>query len=140
MRRSVLAVTFLFFASFSFAQADTVQLKQAVQALDRALLAKDTLMLVELLDDKVTFGHSNGWVETKQDILRDLRTGYLSYEKLESSNYKITEDNDWVSVRMNVAASGKVNEKPFDLKLYVLQVWKRVKNDWKLIARQSAKL
>ncbi len=123
-----------------FAQADTVSLKEAVLQLDRALLQKDTVILLEILDQKVSFGHSNGWTETKQDIIRDLSSGYLLYEKLETSNMEITTGKKWASVRMKVGAKGVVNKKAFDLQLYVLQVWLKERNRWKLIARQSTKL
>ena len=115
-------------------------MKHSVAALDRAMLQKDTVALVKLLHTNVTYGHSNGWVETKPDVIRDLQTGYLVYDKLDASDMKIMAGEGWASVRMKLNAKGKVNNKDFDLQLHVLQVWKRVKKGWQLIARQSTKV
>jgi hypothetical protein len=136
----VVAFLLLFTYAASYAQADTIELRNSVAALDKALLAKDSVVLMRLLHPQVTYGHSNGWVETRQDVIRDLRTGYLVYEKFESSNIRITTGDDWASVRMNALAKGEVNKKAFEMQLYVLQVWKKMKNGWQLISRQSAKL
>ena len=136
----MLTFLLLFVCFKSYCQTDTIQLKWAVVTLDKALMEKDSTVLLRLLHPQLTFGHSNGWVETKGDIIKDISSGYLQYEKLETTNVSIVTGNDWASVRMNVVAKGVVNEKPFDLQLYVLQVWKRMKNGWQLIARQSAKL
>ena len=130
----------LFVCFKSYCPTDTIQLKLAVVTLDKALMEKDSTVLLRLLHPQLTFGHSNGWVETKRDVIKDISSGYLQYETLETTNISIVKGNDWASVRMNVLAKGVVMEKPFDLQLYVLQVWKRMKNGWQLIARQSAKL
>lgn len=140
MKVNVVSLLLLFVPFVLFAQTDTVSLKETVVKLDRALLQKDTVILLDILDQKVSFGHSNGWTETKQDIIKDLSSGYLLYEKLETSNIEITTGRKWASVRMKVSAKGIVNKKAFDLQLFVLQVWIKEKNKWKLIARQSTKL
>ncbi len=140
MKRYFVSLLLLFVSFVSFAQEDTVSLKEAVVQLDQALLHRDTVILLDILDQKVSFGHSNGWTETKRDIISDLSSGYLYYEKLETSNLEITTGKKWASVRMKASAKGIVNKKAFDLQLFVLQVWIKEKNRWKLIARQSTKL
>ncbi len=140
MKIYFVSLLLLFVSVISFAQADTVSLKEAVVQLDQALLQKDTVILLDILDRKVSFGHSNGWTEGKKDIISDLSSGYLYYEKLETFNLEISTGKKWASVRMKVGAKGIVNKKSFDLQLYVLQVWIKEKNKWKLIARQSTKL
>jgi len=138
--KAILLLLLLFGNIVAFGQKDTVALKENVRRLDAALLSKDSVELVKLLDDEVTFGHSNGWVESKADVFRDLRTGNLVYEKIETSDVRINGDNDWASVRLIVNVKGTVNTKGFEMKLHVLQVWKRVKGEWRLIARQSTKI
>ncbi len=123
-----------------FAHRDTVELKKVVDALDKALLAKDISVLVKLLHPKATYGHSNGWVETTDEVIKDIRTGYLVYEKLETTNTSFVVEKDWATVRMRVAVKGMVKDTPFEMQLYVLQVWKRMKSGWQLVARQSAKV
>jgi hypothetical protein len=136
-----IATVLLFFIYVgSFAQADTIALRNAVVALDKALLANDSIVLMKLLHPQVTYGHSNGWVETRGDVIKDLRTGYLVYENIESSNIRTTRGDDWASVRLNAYVKGSVSQKAFEMQLYILQVWKKMKSGWQLIGRQSGKL
>jgi len=134
-------LAFLLLISHSaFTQVDTTELSKAVQQLDRALLGKDTIVLHQLLADKVTFGHSNGWIQSKADVIKDLASGKLVYEAINRSNVSYSGTSKWKSVRMNVAVNGRLNEKAFTMQLHVLQVWLKHKRNWKLVARQSAKI
>lgn len=120
---------------------DSVSLKQAVAGLDKALLSKDTAALNLYLDKKLNFGHSNGWVQTKEDVRKDFASGKLRYDKFETTDVKIVAiDKEWATVVMKVAAAGVVNEKEFSLSLHVMQVWKKDKKGWQLLSRQSAKI
>jgi hypothetical protein len=70
-----------------------------------------------------------------------LSTGYLVYTKIESRNIRLTGEKDWASVRYEANVKGLMNYyTPFELKLHILQVWKRVKGKWRLVARQSTKV
>ena len=123
------------------AQADSVSLKDALSKLDRALLNKDEKSLKQLLHNNVSYGHSNGWVQTKNDIVSDLKSGKLIYNKIENSSVTIVAQNkNWATIRTNTDAEGEVDHKAFQLKLHVLQVWMKTKQGWQLLARQSTKL
>jgi hypothetical protein len=131
----------LFFLSLTgFAQVDSVLLKEAMTKLDKALIEKDSVVLKQLLHADVGYGHSNGWVQTKKDVLQDARTGYLVYKSLINEKVSISVNEKWASVRTTTKAVGIRDGKDFDLTLHVLQVWVKTKNGWKLVARQSAKL
>lgn len=135
-----LVLSFFLVNTVSFGQVDTLQLKENLRRLDASLISKDSIEIGKLLDEKVTFGHSNGWIESKADVLKDISGGYLVYDKIESADLRIISDKGWASVRMNANVKGTVNSKGFDMKLHILQVWRRVKGEWKLIARQSTKI
>ena len=53
-----------------FAQMPNID--RAIAAFDKALVNKDSTELIELLSDDVTYGHSNGWVQTKKEVIGDL--------------------------------------------------------------------
>lgn len=138
--RIVVTIVWLCISICSFAQADTVVLKEAMAKLDRALIEKDTTILKTLLHADASYGHSNGWVETKKDVLSDLVSGLLTYKSLINDKVSLVVNEKWASARMTTKATGVREGKDFDLTLHVLQVWIKTKNGWKLIARQSAKL
>lgn len=131
----------LFFISLvSIAQIDSVGLKSAMQKLDKALLAKDEAVLKQVLHKEVSYGHSNGWIQSKDDILNDFRSGKLVYNKIENSSAGIVKiSNKWATVKTNTNAEGVVNGAAFKLTLHIMQVWVNTKKGWQLYARQSAK-
>jgi Domain of unknown function (DUF4440) len=139
--RYILTICFLFVTVFSFAQVDSVSLKEAMSNLDKALINKDEKTLTQLLNADVSYGHSNGWVQTKTDIINDLKSGKLSYDKLENISEGIVAiNNNWATVRTTTNAEAKMNGNVIQLKLHILEVWLKTKNGWQLIARQGVKL
>ena len=138
---TVLFVLFLLIAKSSFAQIDSVGLKNAMQQLDKALLQKDETVLKSVLHKDLSYGHSNGWIQSKSDILNDFASGKLTYSKIENNSSAIIVINkDYATVKTNTNAEGAVNGTAFNLKLHIMQFWIKTKKGWQLIARQSTKL
>ena len=139
--RFFLTIILFFISWIVVAQVDSVELKNAMQKLDKALLEKDSLILAAVLHKEVSYGHSNGWVQTKKDLWSDFVSGKLIYKKIENNSSAIAAiSKKWATVRMNTAAEGTGNGKNFNMTLHVLQVWMKTKEGWQLFARQSAKL
>ena len=136
--RILLFVTLLFVHTAVFAQ--TSFLKEAVSKLDKALVSKDTVTLKQLLHKNLSYGHSNAWVENKQEVISDLVSGKLSYLKIESRDQKWETDKDWATVRSTTEIRFKLDGKEGELKMHVLQVWMKTNKGWQLLARQSTKL
>jgi len=132
----------LFFTNLiAVAQVDSVGLKDAMQKLDKALLQKDEVVLKSVLHKDVSYGHSNGWIQSKEDILNDFKSGKLTYNKIENNSSAIVRiDKKFATVKTNTNAEGSVNGTAFKLTLHVMQFWIKTKKGWQLIARQSAKL
>ena len=124
----------------SLAQADSLILKTAVQKLDKALVQKDEVVLQTVLHKNISYGHSNGWVQNKTDVLNDFISGKLDYRNIESNGFSILDmTKNRATVKMNSNAEGTVNGNSFKLNLHVLQVWLKTKKGWQLYSRQSAK-
>lgn len=132
----------LFFTNLvAVAQVDSVGLKDAMQKLDKALLQKDEVVLKSVLHNDLSYGHSNGWIQSKDDILNDFKSGKLTYNNLENNSSAIVRINKkYATVKTNTNAEGSVNGTAFKLTLHVMQFWIKTKKGWQLIARQSAKL
>ncbi|MCR6721437.1 MAG: nuclear transport factor 2 family protein [Chitinophagaceae bacterium] len=141
MKRVLLLLLTIGLLETTTAQNDSIELRTAVMKLDQALLQKDSVALDKLLDKHLSFAHSNGWTQSKPDVLADFRSGKLHYASLETDSIQfrmLTKDLATIMLRVN--ASGRVGEKEFSLKLAVMQVWKKDKKGWQLFARQSAKV
>ena len=67
----------------TFAQSTT---ERVVLELSRKkfdwLIGKQADSLNRVLDEKVLYIHSNGWVQNKKEILDDMRSGKLVYQKV----------------------------------------------------------
>jgi len=133
-----IAIIVLLISSVSFGQ--TSFLKDAVSKLDKALIEKDTATLKQLLHKNLTYGHSNGWVETKDDVVKDLSSGKLVYYTIKSDSIAWKTDANWASMRSKTKVEVSVNNNRTELNLHVLQVWLKTNKGWQLIARQSTKL
>ena len=140
MKKLLFGSLVLFLFNSSFAQIDSVGLKNAMQQLDKALLQKDETVLKSVLHKDLSYGHSNGWIQSKSDILNDFTSGKLTYSKIENNSSAIIVINkDYATVKTNTNAEGVVNGTAFNLKLHIMQFWVKTKRGWQLIARQSAK-
>jgi len=141
MKKLLFGFLVLFLFNGSFAQIDSVGLKNAMQQLDKALLQKDETVLKSVLHKDLSYGHSNGWIQSKSDILNDFTSGKLTYNKIEnSSSAIIVITRDYATVKTNTNAEGVVNGTAFKLTLHIMQFWIKTKKGWQLIARQSTKL
>ena len=141
MKKLLFGSLVLFLFNSSFAQIDSIGLKNAMQELDKALLQKDKAGLKLVLHDDLSFGHSNGWIQSKSDILNDFASGKVTYNKIENNSLAIVKINKkYATVKTNTNAEGVVNGTAFKLTLHIMQFWIKTKKGWQLIARQSAKL
>jgi len=129
----------LFTVSSAFAQ-ETYEFDTSVAyQLDEALIRKDTTMLSGLLHANLTMGHSNGWLETKPDLLQTLASGELTYKTiLKSSAVTVFHQSDSLAVtRRNIDVNGLLQENAFEVQLNVMEIWIFENNRWQLLARQS---
>ena len=136
-------ITCLFFISnevLALSKPLTKSIDSAVFSLDRALLAKDTVSLKHLLDDNITYGHSNGWIETKKEVVSDLFSGKLTYKQINVTSKDIKVNKGIAVVRMKAEVDVVVGGTPVQLKLNILQVWHWRHRHYVLVARQSVKI
>ena len=141
MKKLLFGSLVLFLFNSSLAQIDSIGLKNAMQQLDKALLQKDETVLKSVLHQDLSYGHSNGWVQSKSDVLNDFISGKLTYSKIENnSSAIIVITKEYATVKTDTNAEGAVNGTAFNLKLHIMQFWIKTKKGWQLIARQSTKL
>jgi Domain of unknown function (DUF4440) len=137
MRKILLFV--LFFTYTVLHAQDTSGVKQAVDRFEEALVKKDTVSIKKLLHEKSLFGHSNGWVQNKDEVLRDMVSGYLVYNKIDQQSVSIRVDKKYAVVKEWMEVTGNRGGTDFTVRLFVLQQWIKTKKGWQLWIRQSAK-
>ena len=99
----------------------------------------DSLGMV--LDDKLVYIHSNGWTESKTDLLSDLNTGKLIMNKVTVNEAKADYVNDnTVIVHAKGVFNVMIEKKPVDVNLYYTEVYIKKKKSWLLVSRHASKL
>jgi hypothetical protein len=140
MKKLLFGFLVLFLINSSFGQIYSIGLKNSMQQLDKALLQKDEMILQSVLHKDLSYGHSNGWIQSKADIVNDFSSGKLTYDRIENnSSAIIIISKKYATVKTNTNAEGAVNGTSFKLTLHIMQFWIKTKKGWQLIARQSAK-
>jgi hypothetical protein len=120
--------------------AEQSQVMMKMLSLKNSLIGKDSVTLSGLLADDVTYGHTNGLIQTKAQLVRSVMGGEQDYKSIEPSNMNIRIYENTGVVTMNSKVSMNYQNKPLEMNMFVTLVWIKNNNDWKLVARQSVKL
>jgi Domain of unknown function (DUF4440) len=108
--------------------------------LHMALEKEDYPKLKKYLHKDLAYTHSNGWTETKKELIENLKTDVLVYRKitLDSIQWRHYADSSVASFRSDVDVS--LREKPIKISLQVEQCWIKKGKRWLLIRRKSSKI
>jgi hypothetical protein len=132
----------LLFSSIVFGFAQSKQEKEVLEV-SRAkfnwLVNKNIDSLQFVLDDRLTYIHSNGWVQSKKELIDDLLSEKLTYDKIEvlESSVRLYSKSAVVTGKGKFVASLSGTTNTFDLtytETYVLQ-----KREWKLVSRHASR-
>jgi hypothetical protein len=132
-------ILFFFVPAFVNAQTDEEKLIVAVKAFHQDLVKKNTVSLNQVTDKALNYGHSNGWIETKTEMIKNLETGHLGYLSYKEDSIVVTLNGTMANVRFNADIEATLDGVPATYRLKVLEVWVRKGKRWVLFARQSVK-
>ena len=137
--RQLLIIVLLISAVVANAQTDEKKLSATLKEFHQALVNKDIVSINQQTDNVLSYGHSNGWVETKTDMIKNLETGYIKYHGIKEDSIQVVMNGNLAHARFvgdyNVTLNGNTNT--FHLK--VLEVWVMKGKRWLLFARQAVK-
>ena len=120
-------------------QTDEEKLTTTVKEFHQALVNKNTVSINQQTDKALSYGHSNGWVQTKTDLIKDFETGYISYQSFKEDSITVIINGNMANVRYiaDITATMKAATNTYHLK--VLEVWVKKGKRWVLFARQAVK-
>jgi len=137
----VITILFSVLSFIACAQSsDEEKLTITVKEFHQALVKRNTVSINQQTDRALSYGHSNGWVETKEDLIKDLETGYISYQKINEDSISILMNGDMANVRFLADINATMKGTSSSFKLRVLEVWIKKSNRWLLFARQAVKV
>jgi len=136
--KKLLTILFVSIAVCSFAQTDEEKLIATVKEFHQAMVNKNTVSINQQTDKALSYGHSNGWVETKTEMIKNLETGYISYQAYKEDSITVTMNGNMANVRFIADITATMTTKA-DYRLKVLEVWVKKGKRWVLFARQAVK-
>jgi hypothetical protein len=96
--------------------------------------------LENVLHTEVIYVHSNGWRESREEIIQNIRTGHLTYQKVTILEAAIRLSGNTAVVngkgRFEVALEGR----PIEILLDYTEVYVFENDSWLLFSRHACKL
>jgi Domain of unknown function (DUF4440) len=103
------------------------------------LINKQYDSLAIVLDDKLQYIHSNGWIQTKDEVIGDIKSKKLTYQKIEIKESKARLYAGTVIITGTGKFEG-TGESPFAIDLCYTEVYVKSGNHWKLASRHANKM
>lgn len=141
--KKLLLISALFLLNFAFIKAqsaDETKVIATVSALKQAMIDADKSVLEKILHEDLSYGHSSGTIETKAMLIESLVSNNSDFKTIDLTDQTVKIVGTNAIVRHKLFAETANKGVANTAKLYVLLVFTKVKGEWKLLARQAAKI
>lgn len=137
-----LGIVLLGLAVTPFAYADVqTEVRRADDARLAATLTVDVEQLDTVLSAQLSYGHANGLVQTKSELINSLRSQAFVYHTYDYEKRVVSPQGDNLATMSGIARlSASAGQQSVAFRLRFLALWKREAGHWKLIAYQSVRL
>ena len=137
--KKLLTISFLFVVVCCRAQTNEEKLISTVKEFHQALVNKNTVAINQQTDKVLSYGHSNGWVQTKTDLIKDFERGFISYQSISEDSISVAMNGNMANVHFKSDITATFNGETNTFHLKVLEVWVKKSKRWVLFARQAVK-
>ena len=121
-------------------QKDSIGLQNAVHRLHLALVMKNNKAIKKLVSQRIQYAHSNGWMETRKEMLKNLRNGTLTYKSIKLDKIETAIDDKMGLVKSKGQFVVIMGNSVLEFQLKVTQIWEWKRRKWVLMSRQSVKV
>lgn len=119
---------------------DEIAVAAAVEKLRKAMVDGNKAELEAITTDKLSYGHSSGYVEGKTEFVDKIVTGKSDFVTIELKDQTISVNGKAAVVRHKLDATTNDNGKAGEVHLAILLVFQKENRQWKLLARQAVKV
>ena len=131
----------LLLGGFTGAQAaEEAAVADSVETLRKALLEANKAKLEQVASAQISYGHSDGRVETKEQFINGVMTRKQTVKSLDFPELKVAVVGNAAIARHIYLAESELEGKPTTTRIGALQVWQKQDGGWKLLARQGFRL
>ena len=106
----------------------------------QAMIEADTAALDTILADDLTYTHTSGWVDTKEQFIGWLESGELNYESISTDSVRVRVYAAVAVVTGQAAVKIKVNGQEKNLQIRFIDVYVKRNAHWQMVAWQSTRL
>lgn len=142
MKKKTVFSLFLLLAIFPMVYGQSKAEKKvatAIEQLRKAMVDGDRAALDAVTHAKLSYGHSGGHVEGKEEFIEKIASGKSDFVTIDLSEQTISITGKTAVVRHKLAAKTNDNGKPGEVHLLILLVFQKDHGSWKLLARQAVK-
>ena len=146
MRKYLISMVFLFLPLISGVptaaaqSADEAAVEQAMENLRKAMFARDSKGFEALVSENVSYGHSAGRIENKQEFIKAALANKSVMKSLTFTDQTINVTGNHAIVRNTYNGVSELDGKTNTTKIGVLLVWAKESGAWRLYARQAFRL
>jgi ketosteroid isomerase-like protein len=119
---------------------DEESVAQSVETLRKAQLEADRSKLEQVTATQVSYGHSDGRTETKEQFIHGVMTRKQTVKSLDFPELKMAVVGNAAIVRHIYLSQSELDGKATTTRIGALQVWQKQDGGWKLLARQGFRL
>jgi len=119
---------------------DEATVTAAVDTLRKAILEPDKAKLEQVTSPQLSYGHSDGRVQTKEQFINGVMTRKQTVKSLEFPELKVAVVGNAAIARHIYLSQSELDGKPTTTRIGALQVWQKQDGAWKLLARQGFRL
>jgi hypothetical protein len=134
------ACDFLLSSSAGAQGGDEAAVAQNVDILRKAQLEADRAKLAQVTSDQVSYGHSSGRVESKEQFIDGVMNRKQVVKSLTFPDLKLSVVGNAAIVRHVFLSESELDGKATTTRIGALQVWQKQNGAWKLLARQGFSL
>jgi hypothetical protein len=131
----------LLFSGSAGAQAgEEAAVADVVEVLRKGILEPDKAKLVQVTSEQLSYGHSDGRSETKEQFINGVMTRKAVVKSLAFPELKVAVVGNAAIARHIYLAESEQDGKATTTRIGALQVWQKQDGAWKLLARQGFRL
>ena len=120
--------------------ADEAAVAQAIEALRQGVLQQDKAKLDQVCASQISYGHSDGRSETKDQFINGVMTRKQVQKSLTFPELKVFVAGNTAVARHIYLGESELDGKQTNTRIGALQVWQKQAGGWKLLARQGFRL
>ncbi len=141
--KKIILILALFCLNITFIHAqtaDVIKVADTMETLRKAMIDPDKAVLEKITHEDLSYGHSSGLIETKAMFIEALTSNNSDFKTMDLTEQTVKVVGKTAIVRHKLMAETANKGVAATTKLNVLLIFTKVKGEWKLLARQAAKI